>query len=101
VELEVSVLTPCERVVVASEQELLLGLVAGRDGLVLAWRGMRATFLPKVWEQVAGPQDFLRRLKQKAGWPADFWAADIEVWRYETEIVGPARPAAAGSRTAA
>ena len=101
IELEVSVLTPCERVVVASEQELLLRLEPGRDGIVLAWQGMRATFLPKVWEQVSGPQEFLRHLKQKAGWPADFWAADIEVWRYETEIVGPARPAAAGSRTAA
>jgi AmmeMemoRadiSam system protein A len=93
-EVEVSVLTPCERVVVASEQELLLGLVPGRDGLVLDWRGMRATFLPKVWEQVAGPQDFVRRLKAKAGWPAEFWSSDIEVWRYETEIVGPARPTA-------
>ena len=41
-EVEVSVLTPCERVVVASEQERLLGLAPGRDGLVLAWRGMRA-----------------------------------------------------------
>jgi len=49
VELEVSVLTPCERVVVASEQELLLQLEPGRDGVVLAWQGMRATFLPKVW----------------------------------------------------
>jgi hypothetical protein len=92
-EVEVSVLTPCERVVVASEQELLLGLVPGRDGLVLAWRGMRATFLPKVWEQVAGPQDFVRRLKAKAGWPAEFWSSEIAVWRYETESVGPARPA--------
>ena len=100
-QLEVSVLTPCERVVAASEQELLLGLVPGRDGLVIAWRGARATFLPKVWEQVAGPQEFLRRLKQKAGWPADFWAADIEVWRYETEVIGPVSPAAAGTPTAA
>jgi AmmeMemoRadiSam system protein A len=91
VELEVSVLSPCERVIVASEQELLVRLEPGRDGLVLAWRGMRATFLPKVWEQVGGPAEFLRRLKQKAGWPADFWAADLEVWRYETEIVGPVR----------
>lgn len=94
VEVEVSVLTPCERVVVAGEQELLLELVPGRDGLVLAWRGMRATFLPKVWEHVAGPADFLRRLKQKAGWPDDFWAADLEVWRYATDSVGPVRPAA-------
>jgi len=101
IELEVSVLTPCERVVVASEQELLLQLEPGRDGVVLAWQGMRATFLPKVWEQVSGAQEFLRRLKHKAGWPADFWAADLEVWRYETEIVGPVRAAESGRPTAA
>ena len=53
-------LTPCERLVVASERELLRTLVPGRDGLVLAWRGTRATFLPKVWEQVAGAAEFLR-----------------------------------------
>ena len=101
IELEVSVLTPCERVVVASEQELLLQLEPGRDGIVIAWRGMRATFLPKVWEQVSGPQEFLRHLKRKAGWPADFWSPDLEVWRYETEIVGPVRAAASGRPTAA
>lgn len=101
VELEVSVLTPCERVVVASEQELLARLEPGRDGLVLAWQGMRATFLPKVWEQVSGAPEFLRRLKHKAGWPADFWASDLEVWRYETEIVGPVRAAEPGQPTAA
>jgi len=99
VDLEVAVLTPCERMVVASEHELLLQLEPGRDGLVLAWHGMRATFLPKVWEQVDGPREFLRRLKQKAGWSGDFWASDLEVWRYETEIVGPvpACPAAPGA----
>jgi len=96
-DLEVSVLTPCERVVVASEQQLALELVPGRDGLVLAWRGMRATFLPKVWEHVAGPRDFLRRLKEKAGLSADFWAADVQVWRYETEIMAVERPAASGA----
>jgi len=94
-QLEISVLTPCEPMIVSSEQELLLRLVPGRDGLVLAWRGRRATFLPKMWEQVAEPRDFLQHLKHKAGWAADFWAADLEVWRYETEIFAaehPARP---------
>jgi len=91
--LEVSLLTPCERMVVASEQQLLLELVPGRDGLVIEWRGMRATFLPKVWEHVGGPHDFLRRLKEKAGLRADFWAADVQVWRYETEIMAAQRPA--------
>ena len=91
--LEVSLLTPCERMAVSTEQQLLLELVPGRDGLVLAWRGMRATFLPKVWEHVAGPRDFLRRLKEKAGLAADFWAPDVEVWRYETELMSVERPA--------
>ncbi len=106
VELEVSVLAPCERVVVSSEGELLAGLVPGRDGLVIAWRGTRATFLPKVWvpkvwEQVGSAEEFLRRLKRKAGWAEDFWAADIEVWRYETEIVGPAQARSAAAPGAA
>jgi AmmeMemoRadiSam system protein A len=91
--LEVSLLTPCEPVAVASEQQLLVELVPGRDGLVLEWRGMRATFLPKVWENVAGPRDFLRRLKEKAGLGADFWAADVRVWRYETEVMAMEREA--------
>jgi AmmeMemoRadiSam system protein A len=99
--LEISVLSPCERLLVQSEQQLLARLVPGRDGLVLAWRGRRATFLPKVWEQVDGPQDFLRRLKHKAGWSPGFWAADLEVWRYETESVATGQPAALEAVSAA
>jgi AmmeMemoRadiSam system protein A len=91
--LEIAVLTPCERIAVTDEQDLLRTLVPGRDGLVLAWRGRRATFLPKVWEQVAGAQEFVARLKLKAGWTTGFWAADLEAWRYETEIMAVERPA--------
>lgn len=90
--IEVSVLTPCERIEVATEEMLLASLVPGRDGLVLAWRGVRATFLPKVWEQLEDPRDFLRRLKLKAGWTADFWAADVEAWRYRTELCAAEQP---------
>ena len=90
-DLEVSVLTPHERLAVSSERELLLALVPGRDGVVLSWRGVRATFLPKVWEQVADAAEFLAHLKRKAGWPADFWAADLEVWRYEAESISRSR----------
>jgi AmmeMemoRadiSam system protein A len=98
--MEVSLLTPCEPMAVASEQHLLRELVPVRDGLVLEWRGMRATFLPKVWEHVAGPRDFLRRLKEKAGLHADFWAADVQIWRYETEIIAAERPATLGAAPA-
>ena len=87
VDLEVSVLSPLDPVAVRSEAELLARLVPGEDGLVLAWRGSRATFLPKVWEQLRDPVEFLRHLKHKAGWSPDFWAEDLEVWRYFTESV--------------
>jgi AMMECR1 domain-containing protein len=73
--------------------DLLSQLRPGEDGLVLAWRGTRATFLPKVWEQVGEPGEFLRHLKHKAGWREDFWAADVEVWRYTTETMAMERSA--------
>lgn len=87
VDLEISILSPLERVEVASEAQLLGTLVPGEDGLVLGWRGMRATFLPKVWQQLPEPRAFLGRLKAKAGWPTDFWANDVEVWRYGAEAI--------------
>jgi AmmeMemoRadiSam system protein A len=92
-DLEVSVLSPLERVEVRSEVDLLNELRPGVDGLVIAWRGTRATFLPKVWDELREPREFLRHLKQKAGWQADFWASDVEVWRYATDTMSAERPA--------
>lgn len=87
VDIEVSVLSPLERIEAESEIALVRQLVPGEDGLVMAWRGTRATFLPKVWQQVDDPRDFVLRLKRKAGWSDRFWAADLEAWRYHTELV--------------
>jgi AMMECR1 domain-containing protein len=70
---------------VRDEAELRGQLEPGTDGLVLAWGGSRATFLPKVWEQFREPTEFLAQLKRKAGWHPGFWAPDLEVWRYTTE----------------
>lgn len=93
VDLEVAVLSPLERVTAQSETDLVAQLAPGRDGLVIAWRGRRATFLPKVWEQLQDPARFLGQLKRKAGWAPEFWAEDVEVWRYVTEVIaGERRP---------
>jgi len=93
IHLEVSVLSPLERIFVRDEAELLARLRPGTDGLVLAWRGSRATFLPKVWEHLQEPRQFLAHLKRKAGWHDEFWATDLEVWRYDTEVFADERPA--------
>jgi AmmeMemoRadiSam system protein A len=85
VHLHISVLSPLEPVVVDSEQALLEMLRPGVDGLVLERDESRATFLPDVWEQIPEPLEFVRHLKQKAGWPANAWSPLINVQRYTTE----------------
>jgi hypothetical protein len=86
--IEISVLSPLERVDAASEHELLQVLVPGVDGLVIAAGSRRATFLPKVWEALPSPSGFLQELRRKAGLPAGYWSAELIVHRYRTETFG-------------
>ena len=86
-DIEISVLGDLAPLVVASEQELRRRLVPQRDGVVLSWRGRRATFLPKVWEDVPDVGEFLAHLKIKAGLTWDFWASDIQIQIYATQII--------------
>jgi hypothetical protein len=90
-EVEVSVLGPLEPVPAADEAEVWAVLRPGVDGVLLAWAGTRATFIPQMWRHFAHARALLAELKQKAGLPPDFWAPDMEVWRYEATIaVDPA-----------
>ena len=84
VSLEVSVLTPMEPMQVADEADLLEQLQAGVDGLVIAEGWRRATFLPKVWENLPEPRQFLGQLKLKCGLPEDYWSSRLEFLRYRT-----------------
>jgi MEMO1 family protein len=81
-EIEVSLLEPSERLEAASEAEALRTLRPGVDGVTLEYRGLRATFLPQVWEQLGTPEEFMAALKRKAGLPEDFWAEQLRLWRY-------------------
>ena len=84
----ISVLTEPERCDVRSEAELLEVLRPGLDGVILQAGARRTTFLPAVWEQLPDARQFIRHLKLKAGWPADFWPSDMQVWLYTTESFG-------------
>ena len=81
-QVEVSLLTPPEAFPVADEADAIARLRPGVDGLVLAYRQRRATFLPQVWESLPNPRQFLAQLKLKAGLPADFWHPEIRLARY-------------------
>ncbi|MFO7604133.1 MAG: AmmeMemoRadiSam system protein A [Gammaproteobacteria bacterium] len=82
-----SVLSPTEAMSFSGEQDLLQQIRPGIDGLVLADRGQRGTFLPSVWESLPTAQEFLRHLKQKAGLPMDYWSDTLTVERYTAESI--------------
>jgi len=82
-QIEVSVLGEAEPLAATSETEVRAALRRGVDGVILEWRGRRATFLPQVWEQLPQATAFLNALKLKAGLPPDFWAEDLRLARYQ------------------
>ncbi len=82
VRVEVSLLSPSEPVVVASEAEALARLRPHVDGVVFEYAHYRSTFLPQVWEQLPEPAAFLAQLKRKAGLAADFWSDAVRLSRY-------------------
>lgn len=91
-DLEIALLGPPAPMVFEDEADLIAGLRPGTDGLILEDGGRRSTFLPKVWEAVPEPRDFIAALKVKAGLTRDHWSPDIRVWRYGAErFSGPAR----------
>jgi AmmeMemoRadiSam system protein A len=84
IEVDISVLSPLEPIQVGSRRELLDMLQPGRDGLLLEDLRHRSTFLPKVWEQLPDPGQFLDQLLAKAGLPEHHWSATIRFQRYHT-----------------
>jgi len=87
VHVHISVLAPAQPLAVQTEADLIRQLRPGVDGVIVELGAARATFLPSVWEQLPDPTLFVRHLKLKAGWSADFWSPRIAVWTYECEGV--------------
>lgn len=95
--VEVSLLSPQQRVPCHDEASALAALRPGIDGVVLRRGGRRATFLPQVWEALPDGHQFLRELRCKARLDPDAWPADLEVYRYSVQkyIDEPASPGGA------
>lgn len=85
VRLHVSLLSELEPLTCSGEDDLLRRLRPGVDGLVLEHDGHRGTFLPAVWRQLPGPEEFLRQLKRKAGLPPEFWSSGVRISRYTVD----------------
>lgn len=87
-EIHLSILSTPEILSFSSEQELLSQIQPGIDGLILQEGHRRGTFLPSVWGQLPDPKQFLKHLKQKAGFSPDYWSDSIQVLRYRVEGIG-------------
>ncbi len=82
VRLEVSVLSPLERLEVHSEEELLGELREGVDGVVLSHEFRSGLFIPEVWKELPDKRAFLQHLKRKAGLPPASWLPGTKVERF-------------------
>ncbi len=80
--LEVSLLEPLEAITFKNEQDLIRQLRPKVDGLMLESGSRRGLFLPAVWDGLPQAEEFVRKLKRKAGLEEDFWSSDLCAWRF-------------------
>ena len=71
--IEISILTKPVPLRFQNADDLKKLLKPGVHGVILSQGYRRATFLPQVWEQLPGTEDFLGHLCQKAGMEKTCW----------------------------
>ncbi|WMN89016.1 AmmeMemoRadiSam system protein A [Vibrio parahaemolyticus] len=85
--VDISVLSNLKPLTNHGEATLLATLRPGIDGLLLEDEWHRAVFLPSVWEVLPTPEQFVRALKRKGGWPETYWDEDIVIHRFTTSVI--------------
>ncbi len=85
--IEVSVLSELEPLEVSDEEDALRKMRPGVDGIELSAMGRRAVFIPKMWEQLPEPREFLYSLRRKAGLPNQ-WVRGTRLRRFTAESFG-------------
>ena len=87
VDIELSVLSPPQKLEYSNGADLISKLRPGVDGVILKLGVAGATFLPQVWEQLPLPEMFLGRLCQKAGLDESAWRdshPEIETYQVQS-----------------
>jgi len=83
--VEISVLSPLMPLPVPNERDARAALDAMRPGVSLRAGSCRSVLLPKVWESVPDPVEFLRILKLKAGVPPNAWPESMQLFTFSCE----------------
>jgi uncharacterized protein (TIGR00296 family) len=92
--VELSVLTPPQKIQYQDPHELLELVEVGRDGLIAirsGWRGLLLPQVPVEWEW--NTKQFLEHTCNKAGFPVDAWKdPKTEFMSFQAEIFGEDSP---------
>jgi AmmeMemoRadiSam system protein B/AmmeMemoRadiSam system protein A len=81
----ISILSHLRPMTFGSDAELMEKLRPETDGLAIHAGARRALFLPKVWDVLPQPPDFLHHLKQKAGLSPAPLARNAQAFRFTAE----------------
>jgi uncharacterized protein len=87
ISIQVSILSPLREIVCEDPGELCSRLGKEKPGVVLEADGHRATFLPHVWEELDGVEEFLSTLCSKAGLPPMYWRDRLGELTFQTYSV--------------
>ena len=82
--LKISVLSEAVGIEASSFDDVIAAVRPGVDGLIVEYKGRRATLLPAVWEKIDSVEDFLDVLWKKAGLQPRYFDTGFVVSRYET-----------------
>jgi len=85
--IEISVLSPLEPIPPGDRASIYAAITPGVHGVVLHFRGRRATLLPAVWESIPDRNDFMDALFEKAGLTPGMWNDELRFSRYSAEVL--------------
>ena len=88
IDIELSVLSVPEKIVVSNPSEYLEKVEVGRDGLILKYGASTGLLLPQVpVEQKWGVEEYLDGLCMKAGLPAGAWKEEgVSIEAFQAQI---------------
>ena len=82
IKVSVSILSSIEKIDFKDERDLLSKIYP--HGIILSERDRRAVYLPVVWEQLPDKTVFLNSLKEKAGFPPNYFSKTLEAYKFDT-----------------
>ncbi len=85
IDCQIEILSQVKPLEFETLEDVLGHLAEEKPGVVVAHGASRATFLPRVWEEIEEPAEFVKALLHKARLPENFWADDIKFYTYYAE----------------